>query len=80
MSNIKGLWPIAIGLVFLAVMGFFTFTNIYWEWMGRPDETYPELMFGLVGVMFGLPYLLWALLRALEMNFPSRSAESKTDK
>jgi hypothetical protein len=52
---------VVLCLAFVAAMAFFSFTDTAWQWMGRPNEAYPELMF----LAFGLPISIVLLLMSV---------------
>jgi hypothetical protein len=54
----------ALGAMLTIVMAVFAFTPLAWMLQGRPDESYPEIVFGLIGLPLALIVLAagaWAI-------------------
>jgi hypothetical protein len=45
---------LAAGLIALGAMWVFASEPLVWEWMGRPPEVYPELIYALFGLPAGI--------------------------
>lgn len=55
---------VLLGGVLLAVMTIFAATPLAWELMGRPNETYPEIVFAFAGVPLALITMVAGVLIA----------------
>jgi|GEM_PF-6764971 len=55
---------ISFCLALVAAMAFFSFTDTAWVWLGRPNESYPELVFG----MFGIPISVFLLALSIVLT------------
>ena len=56
--------PLMLALVGLGAMSLFAWTPLAWEWAGRPSESYPEVVYGFLGLPAALVAVTAGILLA----------------
>ena len=65
----KGKKALFFSLCFLGLMLLLSFTPIAWHLLGKPDESYPELLFLFYGVPLALFFMVLACTRMFVLKW-----------